>query len=91
MMFWWSIRVLSVILGFCTAVYLVYGRLDRKVSPISVLLALALGVFFSFITELIMIAAVWPPVTVISWVLVAALMTVVAFVFLTGSRKKEAK
>lgn len=89
MFFWWAIRVLSFMLGFCTAIYLVYARLGRKVSALTILLTVALGVVFSLVTELVMISAVWPPVTVTSWVMVAMLLTIVAFVFMSGTSRKE--
>ncbi|NLC76819.1 MAG: hypothetical protein GX750_04265 [Clostridia bacterium] len=88
-MLFWIIGLLSVILGFCVAIHMVFQRLDSRVTWVSILITLILGIVFSAITEVVMVAVIWPPVTLLSWVIFAVFAGLVLLLLLTDSKRTE--
>jgi|GEM_PF-2990026 len=84
-MLFWAIGILSMVLGFCTAIYLVFEKYSSKVTGISVFITAAMGIIFSLITAAVMVMVIWPPVNVFSWLLFAAFAAAVSVLVLTGN------
>ncbi|PKM81049.1 MAG: hypothetical protein CVU89_10900 [Firmicutes bacterium HGW-Firmicutes-14] len=88
-MLFWAIGVLSVFLGFSTAVYVVFVKFGSKVTGLSVFITAASGTIFSMITGLVIFMVLWPPVTVLSWLIFLAFAGAVSLLVLTGKQSKK--
>lgn len=88
-MLFWAIGVLSVVLGFSTAIYMVFEKFGSKVTGPSIFITAASGIVFSVITGTVVILVIWPPVTVLSWLIFAAFAGAVSLLVLTGSKSRK--
>lgn len=88
-MLFFALGVVSVLLGFSTAIYVVFEKFDSRVTGLSVFITAALGIVFSVISGLVVILAIWPPVTMLSWLIFAAFAIGVSFLVLTGNKSRK--
>ncbi len=88
-MLFWAIGVLSVLLGFSVAIYLVFEKFGSELSTISVFSTAATGVVFSIVIGLVVLLVVWPPVTFASWLFFVAFSGGVSLLVLTRDKKRN--
>lgn len=88
-MLFWITGLLSIILGFCVAIHVVFEKFDKKLTVFSFFITAALGTIVSAVTGLIMMTLIWPPITFASWFLFAIFASIVLLILSTG--KKEEK
>jgi formate hydrogenlyase subunit 3/multisubunit Na+/H+ antiporter MnhD subunit len=88
-MLFWAIGILSAVLGFCTAIYLVFEKYSSEVSGKSVFVTAVAGIIFSLVTAVVMVMVIWPPVNVFSWLLFAGFAAGVSALVLTGNNSRK--
>lgn len=85
------IGILSVVLGFCLAIHVMFEKMSSKVSAWSIFVTAAMGTMFSIITGTVMLFVIWPPVNVVSWLVFAAFATGIAGIVVTNNKGKEGR